>query len=156
VLQEAGIPCKTVRREDHLFRLSATSALKIGVPFSLYEKAEAAVKEAFGSNEDGADAVRLLPSARNAVETRDDSEHASSAASQFDPQNFLPEDATAEVWSGDDSHFADFLFSCLHTNEIQCRRDKEGKHHLLLVLPEYAERAREIVREVVEAAPPAE
>ena len=157
VLQEAGIPCKTVRREDHLFRLSATSALKIGVPFSLYEEAEAAVREAFGSNEDGANPVPLLPpSSGNAGEAQDDSDHVSSAASDFDPQNFFAEDATAQVWSGDDSHFADFLLSCLHTNEIQCRRDREGKRHLLLFLPGCAERAREIVRQVVKAAPPAE
>jgi hypothetical protein len=48
VLDEAAIPRRLLRREENLFRISAKSNIKIGVPFSLYERAELAVVEAFG------------------------------------------------------------------------------------------------------------
>lgn len=47
VLDEAGIPYKTVRREDHLFNLKNFPAFQMGVPFSLFEKAETAVEHAY-------------------------------------------------------------------------------------------------------------
>ncbi len=58
VLDEAGIPHKMIRRQDHLFNWSHQSPYQIGVPASLYEKAELAIKDAFGTNEA---AVWLLP-----------------------------------------------------------------------------------------------
>jgi hypothetical protein len=48
VLDEAAIPRRVLRHEAQLFRISASSHIKIGVPFSLYEKAEVVVVEAFG------------------------------------------------------------------------------------------------------------
>jgi len=155
VLEDAGIPTKTVRREEHLFRLSARSALKIGVPFSLYEKAEAAVKEAFGSDEDGSDAVPLLSAPpQDDTGGRDASGAAATAEPDLDPKNFFAEDATSQVWRGEDLCFADFLVSCLHTNDIHCRLDKSGCSGTLYVLPANELRAREIVHEVVDATPP--
>lgn len=62
VLDEAEIPHKMIRRQDHLFNWSHQSPYQIGVPASLYEKAELAIKEAFGTDrESGEDAVGLLP-----------------------------------------------------------------------------------------------
>jgi hypothetical protein len=156
VLEEAGIPCKTVRREDHVFRLTNISAMKIGVPFSLYEKAEAAVKDAFGIDQDGMDAVPLLPPPSSGQEDQSDSRADARAGTDFDPKHFSPEEATAEVWAGEDRYLAEFLVNSIATNEIHCRWDKDGTRHRLLVLPGDAERAREIVREVVEASPPSE
>jgi hypothetical protein len=51
LLDGEKIPHKTVRREDHLFHISSYPAFQIGIPFSMFEKAEAAVKEAYGSDE---------------------------------------------------------------------------------------------------------
>src|ERR1051325_7453935 len=62
VLDEGGIPHKTIRRQDHLFNLSNQSPYEVGVPASLYHKAELAIKEAFGTNDEtGDDSVPLLP-----------------------------------------------------------------------------------------------
>src|SRR6202795_440 len=61
LLTEEGIPHKTVRREDHLFNLNTKSAFQIGIPFSQFEKAEAAIKDAYGTEEEQEDAARLLP-----------------------------------------------------------------------------------------------
>src|SRR5256885_673212 len=62
LLNEEGIAHKTIRREDHLFNLNTKSAFEIGIPFSLFEKAEAAIKAAYGTEGEQQDAARLLPS----------------------------------------------------------------------------------------------
>jgi hypothetical protein len=49
VLGEAQIPYRVLRREAKLFRISSASHIKLGVPFSHYQKAEEVVVEAFGS-----------------------------------------------------------------------------------------------------------
>ena len=63
VLDETAIPHKMIRRQDHLFNWSNQAPYQIGVPASLYEKAELVIKEAFGTDEEsGEDAVHSLPS----------------------------------------------------------------------------------------------
>ena len=57
VLDDATIPHRVLRQEPHIFRIRADSHIKIGVPFSLFEKAENAISEAFGGAEE---AHRLL------------------------------------------------------------------------------------------------
>jgi hypothetical protein len=56
LLDKESIPHKTVRREDHLFRISRYAAFQMGIPFSQFEKAEAVVKEAYGSAAEPEDA----------------------------------------------------------------------------------------------------
>jgi hypothetical protein len=48
VLDEADIPYRSLRHDSQIFRISPNSKMKIGVPFSQYEKAELAVVNAFG------------------------------------------------------------------------------------------------------------
>ena len=60
LLNEEGIPQKTIRREDHLFNLNSKNAFQIGIPFSQFEKAEAAIKDAYGTEEEEQDSARLL------------------------------------------------------------------------------------------------
>ena len=55
VLAEAGIPVRTLQLNDVLSMVGIPSrqpAFRIGVPFSLFEKAEQAVAEAFGEVSD--------------------------------------------------------------------------------------------------------
>ena len=61
LLDKESIPHKTVRREDHLFHISNYPAFQLGIPFSMFERGEAAVKEAYGSDEAIEPASRLLP-----------------------------------------------------------------------------------------------
>lgn len=61
LFDEQGIPHKTVRRADHLFNLNSKNAFQIGIPFSFFEKAEAAIKEAYGSDDEIQPASSLLP-----------------------------------------------------------------------------------------------
>ncbi len=48
VLDEADIRYRSLRHDSQIFRISPYSKMKIGVPFSQFEKAELAVVEAFG------------------------------------------------------------------------------------------------------------
>ena len=65
LLNEESIPHRTVRREDHLFNLNTKSGFEIGIPFSQFDKAEAAVKNAYGTVGEGEDATQLLPFREN-------------------------------------------------------------------------------------------
>ncbi len=63
--------------------------------------------------------------------------------------------ATCAVWSGDDQARADFLSQALKENEIPVRVEARGNEATLYVPPEEEMLAREIIREIVEGAPPA-
>jgi hypothetical protein len=60
LLEKESIPHKTVRREDHLFHFSNYPAFQLGIPFSMFERGEAAVKEAYGGDEAIEPASRIL------------------------------------------------------------------------------------------------
>ena len=47
LLGNEDIPCKTFRRADTLFNMSAKTSFEIGIPYSQFERAEALVKEAY-------------------------------------------------------------------------------------------------------------
>ena len=62
--------------------------------------------------------------------------------------------ATCEVWSGDDENLAGFLGAALKENEIPVRVEQHGPKAAIYAPPEDEGRAREIIREIVEGAPP--
>lgn len=68
--------------------------------------------------------------------------------------DWYEDDPVAEVWNGDKEDFADNLSACLREIGIGSRKFSEEGHWRLVVRPEQESRAREIVREVVEASPP--
>lgn len=68
-------------------------------------------------------------------------------------EDFHEDDATAEIWSGDDRGMAETVSMCLGENGIGCVVEKSGGNRLVLVTPESEARAREIVREIVEGTP---
>lgn len=70
------------------------------------------------------------------------------------PEDFHPEDATSQIWAGEDMEMAQFLEDSLRGVGIGCVVSKDGGKGRILVQPADEKRAREIVREVVEGAPP--
>ena len=68
--------------------------------------------------------------------------------------NWDEDDPVAEVWNGDQEDFADTLTACLREIGIGSRKLSEASRWRLVVRPEQEARAKEIVREVVEASPP--
>jgi hypothetical protein len=165
VLDEAGIPHNTVFRRDHLFNLRNYPAYEVGVPFSLFERAENAVKEAYGTEnvedvgagelkgllmERSPDTIRKLPDTL----TPPPEENIPGPPSVGEGTDWFPEDATVRVWAAESGQPGDFLVAALHENGIRCRLDKNEQRAELYVMPEDEERAREIVHEVVEGHPP--
>jgi hypothetical protein len=168
VLDSARIPHKTVRRQDHLFNLLNYPAFQIGVPFSLYDRAELAVKEAFDLDGSDPDAVQSLTAAPllpddsgrvrklPAILSPPVDETIPGPTSGGEDAGWFPEDATAAVWSADDSSLHEMLIASLNENRIPCRWEKAGDRFTILVRPADESQAREIIREVREASPPAE
>jgi len=64
------------------------------------------------------------------------------------------DEPVAEVWIGDNEELADSLSVCLREVGIASRKLSEGGVWRLVVRAEHESRAKEIVREVVEASPP--
>ena len=190
LLNEEGISHKTIRREDHLFNMNTKSAFEIGIPFSQFEKAEAAIKDAYGTEEEQEDAARLLPYGKGyspgvrgvfpwhpmakgfARSTLGRGEERESVAGQFpeehdldeqsetnrpdwDPTNWNPQEATLGVWSSEQSYPGEMIEMALRENQIHARLENADGRYAIFVLPEDESRAREIVKEVVEGAPPA-
>jgi hypothetical protein len=150
-LKDAGIPFKVVRREDRLFNINTYPDLEIAVPPSLHEKA----KETIG-NEDAIEpmeeaeiqAAMELPDEDDVAVTKD-------GIHNWDPENWYPEDATVEVWSESTQRLTWMIESSLRENRIPSRTDTlDDGACKIFVLPEAEPRAQEIIREIVNAAPP--
>ena len=164
VLDEAGIPHNTVYRRDHLFNLRNYAAFEIGVPFSMYERAENAVKEAYeGVDKADVESLGLKGFLMERGEllgelpeklTPSDSENVPGPPSAGGESDWYPEEATVKVWSAEQGGSSDFLAAALHENGIFCRIESDNSRAELYVLPKDEGRAREIVREVVEGRPP--
>ncbi|MGH9741735.1 MAG: hypothetical protein ACRD51_05215 [Candidatus Acidiferrum sp.] len=74
-------------------------------------------------------------------------------AAQAQPQ--LMSQATKAVWAGDDEERAKFFCQALKENDIPVRVETHGTETTLYVPVEEETLAREIIREIVEGAPPA-
>lgn len=166
ILDEAGIPHKTVRREDHLFNLKNFPAFRIGVPFSLFEKAEAAVKDAYEADDSGTDASpslnppALIPDRSRVMQklpetlTPPEKQNLPAPPEVGDEAEREFAGRGIEVWSGKDTFRGDMLLAVLRENKIRVRRETSRGRQSLLVSSEHEAKAREIVRGVVEGVPP--
>jgi hypothetical protein len=167
VLDEVEVPHKTVFRQDHLFNLANYASFEVGVPASLFEKAEVAVKEAFeppdpteskGGNE--LLPVRLIPEMPERIRklppmlSPPERENLPGPAEPGEAADTFTEDATAEVWCGEDKYVSEMLLASLHENDIRVRQELISEEARLFVSPEDEERAKEIVREILEGQPP--
>lgn len=155
VLDEAGIPHKTIHRQDHLFNLNNQTPYEVGVPASLYEKAEQAIKEAFGTDEEtGEDSVPLLPAPdRNPADFEKGMRDAIQDANEWLGPRY-PEDATVEIWAGEDPSTKEIIEMSLRENDLLIRTETTPPNVKIYVLPQDEARAKEIVREILEGAPP--
>ena len=166
VLDEAGIPHTTVRREDHLFNLKNFPVFRIGVPFSLFEQAETAVKEAYEMEVSGAEAAEslnppaLIPDRSRVVPklpetlTPSKEENIPGPPETGGDASWEFADGGIEVWSGEDTALGDMLVVSLRENKIRVRREASHGRQSLLAPWEEEAKAREIVKELVEGLPP--
>jgi len=147
ILDSAGLPHKTIRRQDHLFNLNNYPAFQIAVPFSLYERAEHAVKDAFDLDASDPDAVQfltaptLLPDSSSSIRklpatlSPPADEAIPGPPSAGDASDWFPEDTTTTVWSGDDPYLHEMLTASLNENRIHCRSESAGERVAIFVQP---------------------
>jgi hypothetical protein len=64
------------------------------------------------------------------------------------------ETPTSEIWSGKDENFASFLLDALRESQLVLRSTATAGEARIFVRPSDVPRAREILRELTEAAPP--
>ena len=187
VLDEAGIPHKTIRRQDHLFNFNHQSPYEVGVPASLYEKAELAIKEAFATEGEAGEAIAMLNQQNREsferlvnqpieeklkqrpeeeipgfleslsklggwIRKYDDNARQMGRTAAAE-REFFPEDATSLAWGGEPAEARETIEMSLKENDVWTRWELLGGKPQLFVLPEDEERAKEIVREVVEGKP---
>ena len=76
------------------------------------------------------------------------------ASAEVAPEAAHLSNATIAVWSGDDEERVSFVSQALKENEIPVRVDRRGEQATIYVPPEEETLAREIIREIVEGAPP--
>lgn len=166
-LQE--IPTRTLRREDHLFNPTAHAAYEVYVPVELITAAREAIHQATPEEEDSeelSDSDILEIPAEDGPAYDGDSDYGSeNEAERSEASTFYPEDATAEVWAGDDSDLAAMIGSSLRENGIPHRSDEadipnpedpseEISATRLFVLPQDSDRAHAIVQQILNAIPP--
>ena len=126
------------------YYLNATPGFEIRVRAADLERANAALdwvenKENNSENQTGSSADE-----RDPLETR-----------QLLPRTWNASDATAEAWTGEEEALAEYLASALRENGIPSHiPDEPGHRARLCVRPADLRRAREIVAQIAENAPP--
>lgn len=177
-LDDAQIPYNKEELDARLVFTSQHADLEVWVPVANLPQAQP-ILDAVLANPMNADVVS--PTALD-VENEDDTtaeiaaeddEGADDVRHESFARELYPEDATAEVWSGDNETMADVLKSCLAEIGVNCyvrtpdaEEDGDPAIHTnkpaskptsafaVRVLPEDADLARQIVREVTDGVPP--
>lgn len=175
-LDTAKVPYNREDLDARLVFSSELSELEIWVPATVLTDAQNVLDEVLSATAN-APLRAEPPDATNEIPAEDD-EGADDIRHET-LKELYPEDATAEVWSGhaanndasnanrsannaasggaiNDALMADILKSCLAEIGVACYVDRpESGPIAVRVLPEDEDRAREIVHQVIDAAPPA-
>jgi hypothetical protein len=179
-LDRRQIPVRTLGSEDHLFNLATRPAFEVYVPADLVNSAREAIKQVAAMEE------IAEPSESDLLEipAEEGSPNDEYEEERRDSRGLDPQDATVEIWSGQDRELAAMIVSSLRENHIPCRPDPDlsdpdlaeppditgsdiaapdaaekslsdqMRATRLFVFPEDEKSAKEIVREIVNAAPP--
>jgi hypothetical protein len=138
--------------ESRLGEVAARKPLEISVGKSNYD----AALEILASLSDDAAIVRPTPPSNRPQphSAAEDSVDADPDDLPAEGEEFEDDDLTAEAWSGSAADQAGVLKICLREVGIASRVAKNAASVRLLVAEQDVARSREIVREVIEAAPP--
>jgi hypothetical protein len=147
-LKEAGIAFR-VNQHPREFLTGLGQYFEIGVRADEYEHArEIIFRDRPDYMDDSTDSsVMELPA-------EDDEETPAIVDGDWDPENWDPDDATVEVWSGSGADAAATIEACFREVNIHSRTDMAGGAGKVFVMAGDAGRAKEIVREIDEGAPP--
>ncbi|MGH9865677.1 MAG: hypothetical protein ACRD4H_09715, partial [Candidatus Acidiferrales bacterium] len=170
-LDTAKLPYNREDLDARLLFSSELAELEIWVPASHLVDAQNVLDEVLSTTAN-APLPAERPDATNEIPAHDYDESADDIRHEI-PKELYPEDATAEVWSSNsanndknnavnnDATMVEVLKSCLAEIGIACYVERpdpdsgnEGNAFAVRVLPDDEDRAREIVRQVIDAAPP--
>lgn len=152
-LDKAQIPFMGPISTGYFIFPSMRPKMEIGVSVADRERAEKVLEDLEGQDAPG----ELSPEELEKLALPDSGavdQHEIAGASSDFPEDWDDPDHASEVWNGEDEDFADTLIACLRENEIPSRKDTEENRWRLVVPSDQEARAKEIIREVVEGAPP--
>jgi hypothetical protein len=157
-LEKENIPTRTVQADDYLFIPRTRLPFEIYVPKRFAEKAKQILDPDVNSSEETFKNKITAPPEEILEE-----DSTASLENVAERGEWHPDDATAEIWSGEDAGMADMIRMSLRENQIPCRVDSgEGQEEMetstesvtkVFVLPEDEKRAQEIVREILNSSP---
>jgi hypothetical protein len=160
ILSEAKIPYGAHEPDTPIFFTSAPRVWQIRVFADDLQRAAKLIEDQVESDEDPDAPADTLDGdtaemAGNELAVEADLEESSSPGRDYVPGDWDPEQATCEVWSGDNRDMAQNLCVCLRETGIGSRLSLKMTATQVFVMPQDEARAREIVREIVNQAPPA-
>jgi hypothetical protein len=147
-LRAADVRFRVFQQDQQVFK-SVYASFKIGVPPEFYDQAREII---------GSDGPEIVDGAEDQPEieltAEDDAATTDEVDDGWEPGNWFPEDATAEIYCERAEQKIQMVESCLRENRIHARTDKlDDGSRKIFVMPDDERRAGEIVREVEEARP---
>ncbi len=152
-LEDAGIPFTAPDSKGSFNFIASEPSMEVWVAEEDQQKAGKIVLELEGQVDPSELTPEELESLALAEADQEDIEETTIQPLNLS-EHWYEDQPVAEVWSGGDQKFADNLAACLREVGIAWHEFSEEGHSRLVVLPEQEARAKEIVREVVEASPP--
>ena len=149
MLENAGI--KFLARDSKNFDLFVPSGSKLEIWVSTVDRD--AARRIILDGDGRIDPDELTPEGIESL-TLPESDQPGSDEPQDLSVEWHEDDLAVAVWTGENEVLADNLIMCLREVGIASRKLSEANGWRLVVRPEKESRAKEIVREVVEASPP--
>jgi hypothetical protein len=147
-LRDAGIRHHVQPTNEHM-------VFELGMPRPKYA-VRVFSSDAARAKELIADIRESLPFALDEADGNEQDREQTVSPPSASEHQWSPAAATVEIWSGEDGALAELLEACLRENRIGLRREGAEPNRLrLLIMPADEPAAREIIREVREATPPA-
>jgi hypothetical protein len=152
-LESADIPFTAPDSKSFFSFLPTEPILEIWISEEDQEKARKMVLDLEGRTDPGELTTEELESLALPESDEPGSED-QSVSPGVPPEDWHEDEPVSEVWSGESEPFADTLIICLREVGIASHKFSEAGHWRLVVPSGEEARAKEIVREVVEASPP--
>lgn len=147
-LRNTEIPFKVLQHEQQV-QIDVDRRFVIEVPIRFREQAQKLIRHHASDFSDAEEEQRMME-----LPAEDDSE-VDEATDAHLPTHWKKDDATAEVWSDNSEETASTIELALRENDIYIRTcDSANGSRSVFVRPHDENRAREIIREVLEANPP--
>jgi hypothetical protein len=113
---------------------------------------EAAARRRDAAPEDSDDAPRNSNAPLHGSPANDDEDDLSDIPPDYVPEDFDPDEATVEVWSGRDATTRENLITCLRGIGIGSATDESAGQLRIRVTPASQKRAQEMIRQISDAS----